>query len=74
MVGLIGDRLRRWLDGNSKPTEVTPAARNGKQPNSGKTDGANAGTIHTQERTPTPAGPAEDETQAGPAHEAKDED
>jgi hypothetical protein len=74
MVGLIGDRLRRWLDGGSKPTEATPAAPNGKQHMPGERDGANAGANSTQDRTPTPAGPADAETQAEPAHEASDED
>jgi hypothetical protein len=77
MVGLIGDRLRRWLDGSSKPTEATPAAPNGKQHMSGKTDAADAGTASKQDRAPTPAGPADAETQAENArlaYEANDED
>jgi hypothetical protein len=77
MVGLIGDRLRRWLDGSSKPTAATGAAANGKRRGQTEMDDANAGTNSTQDGIPTPAGPAAAEAQAsqvGQAQEVNDED
>jgi hypothetical protein len=77
MVGLIGDRLRRWLDGSSKPTEATAEATNGKRRVPTQMDGANGDARNTQDLIPTPAGPAaaEDAGQpGGQAQEVNDED
>jgi hypothetical protein len=76
MLGMIGDRLRRWLDGSSRPTEATAAAAIETRRLTSELDGANAGTHSTQDMIPTPTGPACAETQAdqaGQAQEANDE-
>jgi hypothetical protein len=77
MVGLIGDRLRRWLDGRSGLTEATLAAatERGREPT--EMDDANAGPHRQQDRIPIPAGPAAAVTPSGSgglAREANHED
>lgn len=77
MLGMIGDRLRRWLDGGSRPTPATAQAANELRPLPSEMDGGNGDSHSTRAMTSTPTGPAATETQAvpaGQAYEANNED
>ena len=76
MFGMIGDRLRKWLDGSSSPTAPTAEAPNGLRPLPSEMDSTNGGAPSAPDKTSTPTCPAAIEPQAvaaGPAYEVTNE-